>query len=56
MMACPLGTPNVLLDNSYGKCSAYFNTWSSALAFTRFYDQGTAKRETWTLQRCVFVR
>lgn len=35
ILACLLGVPNVLLDNSYGKCSAYFQAWHAELPFTR---------------------
>jgi pyruvyl transferase EpsO len=42
LMACLLDTPNVLLDNNYGKCSAYFKTWHLELPLCRFLDQGIA--------------
>jgi pyruvyl transferase EpsO len=34
ILACLMGVPNVLFDNSYGKCSAYFRAWHEALPFT----------------------
>ncbi len=43
LLACMLGTPSVVLDNSYGKCSAYFDTWHSGLKFAKFFDQGIVK-------------
>ncbi len=36
ILACLLGVPSVLLENSYGKCSAYFEAWHAELPFTRF--------------------
>jgi pyruvyl transferase EpsO len=35
LLASLLGIPNTLLDNSYGKNSAYFQTWTAALGLTR---------------------
>jgi len=35
ILACLLGIPNVVHDNSYGKCSAYFRAWHAELPFTR---------------------
>ena len=32
ILACLLGVPNLLFDNSYGKCSDYFNTWHADLS------------------------
>ncbi|MFM8635723.1 MAG: polysaccharide pyruvyl transferase family protein [Planctomycetia bacterium] len=36
ILACLLGVPNVVHDNSYGKCSSYYAAWHSTLRFTRF--------------------
>lgn len=35
ILACLLGVPNLLFDNSYGKCSDYFRAWHADLPFTR---------------------
>jgi pyruvyl transferase EpsO len=35
ILASLLGVPSVLLDNSYGKCSAYFSAWHADLPFAR---------------------
>lgn len=43
LLACMVGTPSVVLDNSYGKCSAYFDTWHKGLTFAKFFDQGIVK-------------
>ena len=45
LLACMVGTPSIVLDNSYGKCSAYFDTWHSDLSFARFFDQGIVKHD-----------
>jgi pyruvyl transferase EpsO len=36
ILASLLGVPSVVHDNSYGKCSAYFEAWHTELPFTRF--------------------
>ena len=43
ILACLLGLPNLLFDNSYGKCSDYFHTWHANLTFARLVaaDQGS---------------
>jgi pyruvyl transferase EpsO len=38
ILACLLGVPNVLLDNTYGKNSAYYRAWHSELPFARFIE------------------
>lgn len=43
LLACMVGTPSILLDNCYGKCSAYYNTWHSELRCSRFANQGIVK-------------
>ena len=35
ILACLLGLPNLLFDNTYGKCSDYFNAWHAELPFAR---------------------
>lgn len=35
ILACLLGVPSVLFDNSYGKCSAYYRAWHAELPFAR---------------------
>jgi pyruvyl transferase EpsO len=35
ILASLLGVPNVVFDNSYGKCSAYFDAWHAELPFAR---------------------
>lgn len=35
ILASLLGVPSVVLDNSYGKCSAYFRAWHADLPFAR---------------------
>ena len=35
ILASLLGVPNVVFDNCYGKCSAYFEAWHAELPFTR---------------------
>ena len=35
ILASLLGVPSLALDNSYGKCSAYFQAWHADLPFTR---------------------
>jgi len=35
ILASLLGVPSVVLDNDYGKCSAYFRAWHSELPFAR---------------------
>ena len=41
ILACLLGVPHVLRDNSYGKNSRYFHAWSSDLSFARM-EEGDA--------------
>lgn len=38
LLACILGIPNVLLDNSYGKNRSVFDTWSRRYAIARFAE------------------
>jgi pyruvyl transferase EpsO len=40
ILASLLGVPNVVFDNSYGKCSAYFEAWHTELPFTRLATVG----------------
>lgn len=35
ILASLLGVPSVVLDNNYGKCSAYFRAWHADLRFAR---------------------
>ncbi len=35
ILACLLGVPNLVFDNSYGKCTDYFQAWHESLSFTR---------------------
>jgi exopolysaccharide biosynthesis predicted pyruvyltransferase EpsI len=35
ILVCLIGVPNLLFDNSYGKCSDYSRTWHSELEFAR---------------------
>ena len=35
ILASLLGVPSLVLDNSYGKCSAYFQAWHADLSFAR---------------------
>ena len=45
LLACLMGIPNVVLDNSYGKNRGVFETWSHRYAIARFADDGTAASE-----------
>ncbi|HEY1067014.1 MAG TPA: polysaccharide pyruvyl transferase family protein [Pirellulales bacterium] len=38
ILASLLGVPNIVSDNNYGKCSAYFNTWHSDLSWSVLAD------------------
>jgi exopolysaccharide biosynthesis predicted pyruvyltransferase EpsI len=42
LLACLMGIPNVVLDNSYGKNRGVFETWSHRYAIARFADDEAA--------------
>jgi len=39
ILSCLMDKPNTLLDNSYGKNSGYFHTWTSAVQTARLHGQ-----------------
>jgi pyruvyl transferase EpsO len=45
LLACLMGIPNVLLDNSYGKNRGLFETWTHRYEIARFADDPAAARE-----------
>ncbi|MGO8748355.1 MAG: polysaccharide pyruvyl transferase family protein [Thermoguttaceae bacterium] len=46
ILACLLGVPNLLFDNSYGKCSDYFRAWHADLPFTRLVEARNSAFQT----------
>jgi pyruvyl transferase EpsO len=45
LLACLMGIPNVLLDNSYGKNRGLFDTWTHRYEIARFADGAESARE-----------
>jgi exopolysaccharide biosynthesis predicted pyruvyltransferase EpsI len=45
LLACLMGVPNVLLDNSYGKNRGLFDTWTHRYEIARFAETPAAARE-----------
>jgi pyruvyl transferase EpsO len=41
ILSCLLGVPNVVLDNTYGKNSAYYRCWYRDLQFARLIEHPT---------------
>jgi pyruvyl transferase EpsO len=45
LLACLMGIPNVLLDNSYGKNRGLFETWTNRYEIAQFADDPATARE-----------